>query len=81
MLEKHCSPYSTDAETTPVESDSDHQGISSTNVQQAQWEVPEELDDCKNGHSLLLTGVAPVPLLRFYGEITHTDADLHGYPR
>ena len=40
MLEEHCSPYSADAVTTPVQNDSDHQDVCSTNVRQAQWEVP-----------------------------------------
>ena len=81
MLEEHCSPYSADAVTTPVENDSDHQDVCSTNVRQAQWEVPVKPDDYENGHSLqLLTDVTPVPPVRSYGVITHTDADLHCYP-
>ena len=82
MLEEHCSPYSADAATNPVEINSDHPDISSTNVQQAQWKVPEEPNEYENGHSLqLLTDVAPVPQVRSYGELTHTDTDLHCYSR
>ena len=81
VLEEHCSPYSADAATTPVEINSNHKDVSSTNVQQAHWEVPKEPDNCEYGHSLRLTDVAPVPLVRSYGEITHTDTDLNCYPR
>ena len=80
VLEEYCSPYSADAATTAVEIDSDHQDVSSTNVQHTQWEVLEE-PDCENGHSLQLTDIAPVPLVRSYGEITYSDTYLHDYPR
>ena len=76
FLQPCCSPYSADAATTAVEIDSSHQDVYSTNVQHAQWEVLEEPDDCKNGHSLQFTDIAPVPLVRSYGEITYSDTDL-----
>ena len=94
-LEEHCS-HSTDAVTTSVEidsdlhqdavnapsvgNDSDHQDVSSANVQQTQHVIPEEHDH-GDGDSLQLEKVTSVPPIGSADGITHSDAGLHHYPR
>ena len=94
-LEEHCS-HSTDAVTTSVETDSDlhrdavnapavgidndHQDVSSDGVRQTQQLIPEEHDH-GDGDSLQLEDVTFVPPVGSADGITHSDADLHCYPR